>query len=85
MLLSILFPMEEGYIHKVIKPEVMMEYAKAILPKVLFSKLLFRKELHKCMTWMKPDERVELKKWCLTQFRNEYPDVLEEAFQELAA
>lgn len=74
-----------GLYLKSLKPEAMMEYAKAILPKVIFSKLLFRKELHKCMSWMKPDERVELKKWCLSQFRNDFPDVLEEAFQEIAA
>ena len=85
MLLSILFTMEVGYIHEDFNTQAMMEYAKAILPKVIFSKLLFRKELHKCMSWMKPDERVELKKWCLSQFRNDFPDVLEEAFQEIAA
>ena len=43
MFLSILFPMDEGYIHNVLKPEAMMEYAKVILPKVIFSKMLFRK------------------------------------------
>jgi hypothetical protein len=58
----------------------MIEYAKVILPKVTFSKFLFRKELLKCIGWSKPAERSELKKWCFTTFSNQYPDVLEEAF-----
>jgi hypothetical protein len=85
VLLNILFSPGEGYIHEVQKPEAMMEYAKVILPKVSFSKFLFRKELLKCIGWMKPTERVELKLWCLSNFRNEFPDVLEEAFAIQAA
>jgi hypothetical protein len=34
-----------------------MEYAKTILPRVSFSETLFKKELIKCMGWMKPSER----------------------------
>ncbi len=58
----------------------MIEYAKTILPKVSFSKFLFRKELLKCIGWMKPAERSELKQWCLVTFNSQYPDVLNEAF-----
>ncbi len=85
MFLNILYAGIRGYIHKVLKPEAMIEYAKVILPKVSFSKFLFRKELLKCIGWMKPTERVELKQWCLSNFRNEFPDVLEEAFEIQAA
>lgn len=60
----------------------MIEYAKTILPKVSFSKFLFRKELLKCIGWMKPAERSELKQWCLVTFNNQYPDVLSEAFSK---
>lgn len=85
MLLNILYPGVSGYIHGVLKQEAMIEYAKVILPKVSFSKFLFRKELLKCIGWMKPPELVELKQWCQSNFRNEFPDVLEEAFNVQAA
>jgi hypothetical protein len=62
----------------------MIEYAKVILPKVTFSKFLFRKELLKCIGWMKPAERRELKQWCFQTFNTEYPDILEEAFANSA-
>jgi hypothetical protein len=62
----------------------MIEYAKVILPKVTFNKFLFRKELLKCISWMKPSERGELKRWCFLNFSNQYPDVLDEAFANLA-
>ncbi len=77
--------MVECYIHNVLKPEAMMEYAKVILPKVIFSKMLFRKELRKCITWMRPDEREELKEWCDDQFRTQFPEIVKEAFEDLAA
>jgi hypothetical protein len=62
----------------------MIEYAKVILPKVTFNKFLFRKELMKCISWMKPSERRELKIWCFMTFSNQYPDVLNEAFANSA-
>lgn len=58
----------------------MMEYAKTILPKVSFSRFLFRKELLKCIGWMKPAERHELKQWCILTFSQQFPDILNEAF-----
>lgn len=58
----------------------MMEYAKTILPKVSFSRFLFRKELLKCIGWMKPAERYELKQWCTLTFSKQFPDILSEAF-----
>jgi hypothetical protein len=63
----------------------MIEYAKTILPRVSFSKSLFRKELLKCIGWMKPDELNELKRWCHGMFQNLYPDILDEAFANIAA
>ena len=63
----------------------MMEYAKTILPKVSFSKDLFRKELNKCINWVEPQQRTELYHWCLQEFNDLYPDVLEEAFTDIAA
>ncbi|WP_340111044.1 hypothetical protein [Maribellus mangrovi] len=63
----------------------MLEYAKIILPKVSFSKDLFRKELNKCINWVEPDQIGELYTWCNANFKNKYPDVLAEAFGDIAA
>ncbi len=63
----------------------MLEYAKIILPKVSFSKELFRKELTKCLHWVKPGEVPELHDWCYENFKDKYPDVLEEVFSTIAA
>jgi len=63
----------------------MFEYAKIILPKVSFSKDLFRKELNKCINWVEPDELHELYEWCYENFNEMYPDVLAEAFSTIAA
>jgi hypothetical protein len=63
----------------------MLEYAKVILPKVSFSKHLFRKELTKCINWVEPAEINELHDWCYANFKNLYPDVLDEVFSSVAA
>lgn len=63
----------------------MIEYAKTILPRVSFSKSLFRKELVKCIGWMTPGEMNELKRWCHGMFQKQYPDVLDEVFANVAA
>lgn len=63
----------------------MIEYAKTILPLVSFSKSLFRKELLKCIGWMKPAEMDEFRQWCNRMFYKQYPDVLEEVFERIPA
>lgn len=64
----------------------MNEYAKVILPKVSFSRELFRKELSKCVKWVeKPNELDELTKWCYANFGEMYPEILEEVFSHTAA
>lgn len=63
----------------------MFEYAKVILPKVSFSKDLFKKELKKCIGWVEPYEVPQLCSWCKANFKEIYPDVLTEAFAEEAA
>ncbi len=63
----------------------MLEYAKVILPKVSFSKELFRKELNKCIHWVEPNQIQELYTWCYENFKEIYPDVLAEAFADIAA
>ncbi len=63
----------------------MLDYAKVILPKVSFSKILFRKELKKCIEWVDKKQLNELLKWCYKNFGDKYPDVLSEAFSNVAA
>lgn len=58
----------------------MLDYAKIILPKVSFSKRLFKKELAKCIRWVEPSEVQELHDWCYKNFKDKYPDVLGEVF-----
>lgn len=63
----------------------MLEYAKTILPKVSFSKNLFGKELKKCIQWVEKEEIEELYNWCYENFGEIYPDVISEAFANIAA
>ncbi|MCW0481688.1 hypothetical protein [Gaoshiqia sediminis] len=63
----------------------MIEYAKVILPKVSFSRELFRKELTKSMNWVEPGQLEELIKWCNENFGEMYPDILHEVFSHNAA
>jgi hypothetical protein len=63
----------------------MLEYAKVILPKVSFSRELFKKELNKCIGWVEKDQVRELFVWCNENFKDKYPDVLSKAFAGIAA
>lgn len=64
----------------------MLEYAKVILPKVSFSRELFRKELTKCINWVGDSELDQLKSWCYDNFIDMYPEILADAFtQEVVA
>ena len=63
----------------------MLEYAKVLLPKVSFNKELFSKELKKCIQWVEKDQVMELYSWCYLNFGTIYPDVLSEAFENIAA
>jgi hypothetical protein len=68
-----------------LKSIAMIEYAKVILPKVIFSRDLFRKELLKCIGWVDKEEVGELHNWCLENFNKIYPDILSEVFDNIAA
>jgi len=58
----------------------MFELSKQVLQKVSFDKLLFQKELKKAINWIKLDERLLLKAWCLASFGHLYKDLIVEAF-----
>ena len=64
----------------------MIDYAKVILPKVSFSRDLFRKELIKCVKWTEdPKELNVLREWCDENFGEMYPDILDQVFSIIAA
>jgi hypothetical protein len=63
----------------------MLEYAKSILPKVSFSRELFKKELNKCINWVEQNQLNELRIWCMDNFNDLYPVVLADAFSDVAA
>lgn len=61
----------------------MFELSKQILQKVSFDKVLFRKELSKAVNWLKPDEKLLLKVWCLSTFGHMYKSEIMEVFKQV--
>ncbi|SNR43551.1 MULTISPECIES: hypothetical protein [Hymenobacter] len=62
----------------------MLEYAKTILLKVSFDKILFEKELRKALRMLVPTELSELKSWCYQQFSTLYRRILNRVFAQPA-
>jgi len=62
----------------------MYELSKKILEKVSFDRALFYKELVKTLNWLKPDEKMFLKAWCLANFGHMYKDVIMDAYKLVA-
>ncbi len=61
----------------------MLELSKHILQKVSFDRSLFRKELLKATKWLKKDELLLFKVWCIATFGNIYGDVITEVFKSI--
>ena len=61
----------------------MFELSKRILEKVSFDKTLFRKELTKAIKWVKPNEKILLKVWCLATFGHQYTEEIMEVFRNI--
>ena len=59
----------------------MFELTKLTLEKVSFDKSLFKKELLKGIKWLKKDEALMLKVWCLATFGNQYGALIKEVFK----
>tara|TARA_R110002049_G_scaffold215987_4_gene387399 strand:- start:869 stop:1054 length:186 start_codon:yes stop_codon:yes gene_type:complete len=59
----------------------MYEFSKRILQKVSFDKDLFRKELMKAKRWLKRDESLMLKAWCLANFGHLYADTIMDVYE----
>lgn len=62
------------------KTDFMLDYTKTILHKVSFNKNLFHKELCKAISWLTPNDREMLYDWCKSQFGDQYPLEIDEAF-----
>ncbi len=60
----------------------MFEMSKQVLTKVSFDRTLFRKELKKSLKWLKKEEAVMLKVWCLATFV-QYSDVIREVYENI--
>lgn len=59
----------------------MYEMTKLVLYRVSFDRTLFQKELNKAVKWLKPDEKLLLKVWCLSTFGHMYKDVVMDVFR----
>lgn len=59
----------------------MLEYAKIILLKVSFSKLLFEKELRKALKNVLPADLAHFRTWCYAEFSRLYRRVLKRVFR----
>jgi len=58
----------------------MLRFSKSILQKVSFDRTLFKKELRKSINWLKKDELMMLKVWCLASF-GKYKDIIIDTFE----
>lgn len=61
----------------------MFELSKKILENVSFDRSLFRKELIKAYRWLKHDERLMLKVWCLTTFGTQYRELILQVYKTM--
>ena len=60
----------------------MLDYAKIILQKVSFNKVLFEKELRKALKTILPADMASFRAWCYTQFSRLYRRILNRAFRQ---
>ena len=58
----------------------MFELSKQVLTKVSFDKSLFKKELKKSLKWLKKEEAILLKTWCLATFV-QYGDTIRDVYE----
>jgi hypothetical protein len=61
----------------------MLEMTKTVLERVSFDRGLFKKELRKSFKWLKRDELLILKTWCLATFSAEYTGLINNAFNAM--
>lgn len=61
----------------------MLEFSKKVLHKVSFDRSLFEKELRKALKWIKKEEQLIFKTWCLATFGGMYSDVIMKTFETM--
>jgi hypothetical protein len=61
----------------------MFEHSKTILLSVSFDGSLFRKELSKALKWIKNEEAMLLKVWCVATFM-QYHEIIAEVFESIS-
>jgi hypothetical protein len=54
----------------------MLHLSKSVLKKVSFDRKLFKKELIKAKRWLRKEEQLLLRAWCLATFAGVYDDVI---------
>ena len=62
--------------------QTMLRFCKAVLQKVSFDKILFKKELKKSISWLKKEELMILKIWCLSTF-GKYKNIILDTFENV--
>ena len=62
----------------------MLEMTKTVLQRVSFDQTLFRKELLKATKWLKSEDLIQLRTWCLTTFGAQYTGLVDEVFRQAA-
>ena len=60
----------------------MLRFCKAVLQKVSFDKILFKKELKKSISWLNKEELIMLKIWCLSTF-GKHKDIILDSFENI--
>jgi hypothetical protein len=61
-------------------PLAMLDYCKEVLTKVSFDQMLFGKELRKAIRWLKGDELLLFRQWCLDTFGHRYREIIVASF-----
>lgn len=63
----------------------MLELTKTTLVNVSFDPNLFKKELHKALTWITDAHDLrKFKNWCVVEFGQKYPMIIRSAFEKLS-
>lgn len=62
----------------------MLEMSKTVLKKVSFDRKLFKKELTKCRRWLKQEEMLLLKAWCIATFGSTHMDLIMDVFDSVS-
>ena len=60
----------------------MLEHQKLVIKGVSYNKYLFKKEVEKSLLWLGETDKRELKKWIEKNFKDLYPDIIDNVFNK---